>query len=110
MPSYDKQTKVQLPKDADSQSIQVLGLTDRASLTASTPAQTRTALPSGSEVVRVSLNVDSYILFGDSSVAATSSNGHFMPAGVEYFRVSTETHLSVVAESDAGVGTISRLT
>jgi hypothetical protein len=110
MPERDKQTATQLPKDADSQAIQILGLDERSALSATTPTQSRAALPSNCEVVRICLNVDAYILFGNSSVATTgSADGHMVTAGVEYFRIKDETHVSVLAVSDAGVGTISKL-
>jgi hypothetical protein len=73
----------------------------------------RQPLPSGAgaeDIVRLACNTDCFIIFGDSTVVATSSDALFT-AGVEAFKVPDgATHVAAIQESSSGIMTLTELT
>lgn len=93
-----------LAVDLNSQAIQVLelGVTSTDTVTNTTANTALPTLAGVNDVVRISLNIDTYIAFGTSGVTATSSS-HLFPVGVEYVTVPKgATHIAYLAVGIAG--------
>lgn len=96
-----------LPKDTSGEAIQALAPAGTPAKIAVAAASARVALPAGAvagAVVRIASTTDCYFKFGDSNVAATSSDFLF-PAGTEYLKVPAggHTHIAAIRETVDGV-------
>ncbi len=76
-----------LVTDANGTAIQAVELADDAVAIAVGTSSTRDVIPAGARLIRIGIDVDCYIKFGDNTVTATTSNGHFFPKGVEILMV-----------------------
>lgn len=99
-----------LPRDNDSAPIQLLSpaVDGVIHLTATEAADDSSALPSGTEIVRIASLGTVYIAFGGSSIAAAAgeSDSFLMLAGVEFFSLRSSTYTWVAARSASGEGNI----
>ena len=102
-------TNKSLPVDQNRKAIQTLRLGATSTNIAVGVTTARVALPTGvtgGDIVRIASNTDSYIVFGTSTVDATTSDALFTQ-GVEIFHVPAgATHLASIRVSADGVLTI----
>jgi hypothetical protein len=91
------QPQPQLPDDRKGTPIQVLAPHDTVARVVDPSATTRVALPTGAQVVEISISGALHVRFGDSSVNATTSD-FFLPSGfVGTYRVPpTATHVAAI--------------
>lgn len=68
-----------------------------------TQGRTSSGVGEQTRFVTVYCSTDAYYRFGDSSVAATVSNGNFLPAGNEHFvRIRAGEYVSAIQDSAGG--------
>lgn len=100
-------TQPKLVQDKNSHGIQVAELADDAVAIAVGAASSADVIPSGAKIIRVGIDTDCWIKFGTSGVTVTSTNGHYFPAGVEFFVVPDgATHLANIQHTSSGNGTM----
>ena len=103
MPSYT------LPKDRYGVAIQTLAPSTTATNVTVAGASARTALPAGSDIVRIGCTTACYFEFGTSGVSATTSSAVFT-AGAEVFRVpDAATHVAFLQVSAGGVASVTAM-
>jgi len=102
--------KALMPKDRNGHPVQVLSLNGaNAALTVPSGSSDRVALPADSEFLRIACNVDSYIAFGDNTVAASAVTPLF-PKGVELAEVPVgATHIAAFGISAGGLLSATRM-
>jgi len=72
-------------------------------------ASSQEADMTGSQLVRIASNTDTYIKFGITGLTATVSD-LFFPAGVEVLVMPKDTtHVAIIQESAAGIATITKV-
>lgn len=75
---------------------------------ATASAATTNAVAATTEVIRVAVNTDCYMLFGTAPTATTSS--HFLPAGtVELFQITPGHKVAFIRNTADGVATVTEL-
>ncbi len=106
MPNRETAVSASLPRDNDSQPIQVLSpfLNGTVQLLATSAADDSSALPSGTEVVRIAAADTIWLAFGGSSVDAATGQADSMlfPAGAEIFNLRDATYTWVAARAISG--------
>ncbi len=99
-----------LPRDNDSTPIQTLSPepTGTVHLTATEGADDSSALPTGTEVVRIAALGNVWVAFGGSSVAAaaTETDSFLVPTGLDYFHLRDSSYTWVAARSVSGEGNV----
>ena len=97
-----------MPRDDDAGAIQLLSpaAAGTVHLTATEAADDSSALPTGTEVVRIACTGAVYVAFGGSSVdaAATQSDSFLFTGGVEFFHLRDASFTWVAARSLSGEG------
>jgi len=102
--------KPKLLTDVNSVPIQAVEMADDAVAIAVGTSSSADALPTGSELIRIGIDVDCYIRF---AATVTTSNGHFFPKGVEILVVpQSATQLANISAdgSSTGNGTMASIT
>lgn len=95
-------TKPRLLTDQNAAPIQAVELSDDAVAISVGVASSADNLPSGAEMIRIGLDVDSYIRFAST---VTTSNGHYFPKGVEILVVpELATQLAVISADGSSTG------
>jgi hypothetical protein len=96
---------VKLFNDANANVVQAIELADDAVAIAVGTGTSTDVLPTGAEIVRIGIDVDCYIKFGDASVTVTLSNGHYFPKGVEVLVVpEAATHMANLSADGSSTG------
>ena len=98
-----------MPRDKYGASIQVLAPSTNATNVTVGAASARTALPAGSDIVRICSTTACYFLFGSVTVDAATSSPLFT-AGAEVFRVpDAATHVAFLQVSAGGVASVTAM-
>ena len=101
-----------LAYDSNGSAIQAVELVDDATAIAVGLSSSADAIPTGARMIRIGLDVDSYIRFGTSGVTVSATNGHYFPKGVEVLVVPRDaTHLANISADGAttGAGTMASI-
>lgn len=107
------QTKLHLPRGVNGEIIQVYEIDDTTVIKGTIGASAdRQSVPSGAEVLELSLEADVFVAFGDITVTA-DSNSRILFRGMHLYtmNIETQTHVSVLqlTGSDTGSWTMAKL-
>jgi len=99
-----------LPRDDNSERIQVLSLANAGSVHINSieASSNRIAVPTNAEIIRISASGSVWLAFGNSTVsaAAQTSNSMLFTAGAEVFHLRDESFTNIAALSVTGEGSV----